>query len=120
MIACPECASNKISGEGCELGYLYCKDCNYTATISAFNFTQYPTKLNPPKDRVFLVLTKQYPWTTICHWNGADEKFNYVNLQAGIYEGEQNDYYFENESCEEEDILAWMEMPVMNFIIGDK
>ena len=118
MIACPKCKSDNVKIERRPDGDSVCCDCGYKDKTAKFKLAQSPNKLNPPKGRVFLALTKQYPWTTICHWNGVDERFNYVNLQAGIYEGKQNDFYFENESCKEEDILAWMEMPQMNFIVG--
>ena len=45
------------------------------------------------------------------HWCEPSECFVCANLQVDNYMGEWNDYYFENEHFDEDEIKGWIEVP---------
>jgi len=61
--------------------------------------------MNIPKDRKIIIEHKY--GNNVAIWSEADKKFAYANLQADMYEGEYNMYYFETLYIDEKDIIAW-------------
>lgn len=62
-----------------------------------------------PRDGQPFIADTGYPWATIAAWNGADQRFVSVDLQAGLCNGEWNDIYFENDFlCE---VKRWQPLP---------
>lgn len=61
------------------------------------------SKLNPwqpiataPKDKPIL-LDVGFPWPLVGIWNEPSGKWVCADLQMGLYEGQYNDTYFEND-----------------------
>lgn len=52
-----------------------------------------------------------YPFVTITSWNGADKKWVVAELNIGMYEGEYNDTYFENEHYDDSSLIGWERLP---------
>ena len=67
-----------------------------------------------PKDGNVFLANVGYPWPVVCSWNGASEKWVYADFQCGMYEGEWNDTYFENDWTYESSLIAWLPLPNIN------
>lgn len=63
----------------------------------------------PPKDRLFLA-DIGFVTLMMTHWCEPSECFVCANLQVDNYMGEWNDYYFENEHFDEDEIKGWIEL----------
>ena len=63
----------------------------------------------PPKDRLFMA-NVGFPFLMMTHWCEPSEKFVCANLCADCYKDEWNDYYFENEHFDEDEIKGWIEL----------
>tara|TARA_R110001606_G_scaffold387024_1_gene551391 strand:- start:399 stop:596 length:198 start_codon:yes stop_codon:yes gene_type:complete len=61
--------------------------------------------MNIPKDRKIIIDHKT--GLNVAIWSEADKKFAYANLQADMYGGEYNMYYFETLYINEKDIIYW-------------
>ena len=61
----------------------------------------------PPKDKTIIATFEGYPWETIAIWNPVDNKWVYVTSQCGMVNGEWNDWYFENETADEDELISW-------------
>ena len=66
--------------------------------------------MTPPKDRLFLA-DVGFPFLMMTHWCEPSECFVCASLQVDLYQGEWNDYYFENERFYESEIKGWIELP---------
>lgn len=66
-------------------------------------------KTPPPIDRQ-IIIDVGYGQLHIAIYNPVDEKFVYANMQANLYNGEFNDYYYENEYCTVEEVRGWYEV----------
>ena len=70
--------------------------------------------MNPPntapKEGPFLA-DFGYPWLQMAMWNEPSLKWVVADVQVGLYHGEWNDTYFENEMHPEKDILGWLPIP---------
>ena len=66
--------------------------------------------MTPPKDRLFLA-DVGFPSLMMTHWCEPSKKFVCANLCVDCYEGEWNDWYFENERFDENEIKGWIEVP---------
>ena len=64
----------------------------------------------PPKDRLFLA-DVGFPSLMMTHWYEPSECFVCASLRVDLYQGEWNDYYFENEHFYESEIKGWIEVP---------
>jgi hypothetical protein len=64
-----------------------------------------------PKDRPFLAFFKSWPTCVTVSWDGADCQWTAAILQTGLYHGEWNNNYFENEQFEIKDMIKWCELP---------
>ena len=64
-----------------------------------------------PKDGTLFLADINMPWPLPCVYSPACEKFIVATPQCGLYEGEWNDWYFENEDYREKEIRRWMPMP---------
>ena len=64
----------------------------------------------PPKDRLILIEIKNHPSKSVSIWNDVEGQFVFSSLQSNMVNGKFNDHYFENEYCEEEDVLSWSEL----------
>ena len=64
----------------------------------------------PPKDTLFLA-DIGYSYYVLAHWSKVHSAFVYTNLQCDLFEGEWQDYYFENEHFDENKIKGWIEVP---------
>jgi predicted metalloprotease len=62
----------------------------------------------PPRDRSFLVNTDA-GWT-VAHYSKVGDQFVYANLQADLFKGEWNDYYYDTEYLDESEIKEWKEL----------
>jgi len=49
-----------------------------------------------------------------CVWNSVDKRWMTSVLQANLYHGKWNDYYFETASEKDGDLIGWMQMPEFN------
>jgi len=62
----------------------------------------------PPKNGTMIKATfKGWPWPLVACWCGADNTWVGAIQQCGMYEGVWNDWYFENERFEEDDLIKW-------------
>lgn len=63
-----------------------------------------------PKDGNPFIADVGFPWATIAVWNGSEERFVSVDLQAALGEkGQWNDCYFENDFyCK---LKRWQPLP---------
>ncbi len=64
----------------------------------------------PPKDRVFLADVQGYPWAVMCAWHPVLKCYLFETLQEGMVDGEP-DPYFETETAQESEVIAWAELP---------
>lgn len=67
-----------------------------------------------PKDGNVFLANIGYPWPVVCSWNGTSEKWAYADSQCGMYQGEWNDRYFENDWACESSLIAWQPLPNIN------
>lgn len=63
----------------------------------------------PPKDGTAFLADVGWPWAVVAAWNKPSGAFVYSILQAGLYNGEYTDFYFENEY--EKTVKRWMPLP---------
>jgi len=63
-----------------------------------------------PKDQT-IIADMGLPWPVEATWCGADSRWVYANVQVGLFHGVYNDFYFENEQGEENELRSWMPMP---------
>jgi hypothetical protein len=64
-----------------------------------------------PKDGTCILgKFESYPYPTVASWNGVNKDWVVAELNVGMYEGEHNDTYFENEHYKEEDLIEWAEL----------
>jgi len=61
-----------------------------------------------PKNKQIIIITEKGRRVAI--WSEADKHFVYANPCTDLYNGKWNMNYFENESIEEDEILAWKEL----------
>ena len=66
----------------------------------------------PPKDKHFLA-NIGYPWYVTAHWNEAMGYYIFADFQVDFYEGECTDTYFTTESFNEDEIISWIEYPML-------
>ena len=66
--------------------------------------------MTPPKDNNFLA-NIGLPFYAVAHWSPVHNAFVYANLQADLFKGEWNDYYFDTEYFTEDELLNWIEFP---------
>jgi len=64
----------------------------------------------PPKDGTVFLGCWGYPWPSIMAYSAPDDDFSIAILAAQEYKI-GNEVWFENESCKESEITAWMELP---------
>jgi hypothetical protein len=65
-------------------------------------------KNNPPQDGTpILALFNSYPYKVMAMWCGASSAWCAAVPHCGMYQGEMNDHYFENEHFAEDDIRYW-------------
>ena len=65
--------------------------------------------MTPPKDRLFLA-DVGFATLMMIHWCEPSQQFVCANLCADCYKEEWNDYYFENEHFDEDEIKGWIEL----------
>ncbi len=63
-----------------------------------------------PKDRTILADIGM-PWLVYATWNEPCKCYVYASIQCEMYNGEWNDFYFENENFGIEELKSWMEIP---------
>ena len=64
-----------------------------------------------PKDRVFLAFFNNWPFCTTVNWCGPSKNWVAAIFQLGLFEGNWDDAYFENEHFETKDMIKWCELP---------
>jgi hypothetical protein len=79
-----------------------------------------PETMNPPntapKDGTAFLANMGWPYLVVCMWSGSDQRWVYANPQIGVYDGEWDDAYFENEWEKESALRGWIPMPVPSII----
>ena len=66
----------------------------------------------PPKDGTQMIAEfKNYPQNLAVVWNGAGNHWAAATPHCEPYHGLWNDWYYETESFEETDLIAWWPMP---------
>ena len=64
-----------------------------------------------PKDGTpILAVFESYPYRVMAVWCGASGKWCAAVPQVGMYEGELNDWYFENEYFAHDDLKVWADI----------
>lgn len=69
------------------------------------------TPKTAPKDGSIIIGDFGYPWPLLAIWNGYDEKWSTVSLNAQVMEGDKIDYWFENEPATMDELKCWMPLP---------
>jgi hypothetical protein len=74
-----------------------------------------PETMNPPntapKDGTAFLANMGWPYLVVCMWSGSDQRWVCANPQIGLYDGEWDDAYFENEWEKESALRGWLPMP---------
>jgi len=65
----------------------------------------------PPKDGTVFLGCWGYPWPSMMAYNSVDDDYSIAIVEAQEYTDGTSDVWFENESCKESEITAWMELP---------
>jgi len=78
--------------------------------------SEWLTTTPPPKDREFLA-NIGYPWAVVCRWNEYQSEWVYSMLEVNMMDGEYNDTYFSNEYAKEDEVVAWMELPIIKEVL---
>ena len=77
---------------------------------AAFENTPWLIPELAPEDKCFIGIFKDYPYPAQAHWSELYKKWIYVIIQCDMGSGEWNDIYFQNESDNKEDLIAWIPM----------
>ena len=71
----------------------------------------YDTMPEPPRDGTIIIAEfKSYPTPLAACWNGCDKKWVAAVPNVEPVNGIWNDWYFENESFEDADIVGWRKL----------
>lgn len=72
--------------------------------------------MNPPetapKDGTIFLAHVGYPYLTVCRWNAPSSKWVVALPQTNFYDGAWDDFYFENEFEDENQLLGWIPLPI--------
>lgn len=63
-----------------------------------------------PRDKPFIALLDDYPWSIVAVFSPAMDKFAVADIEASVYEG-KDDFYFTTEWHEVSDLKGWLDMP---------